>query len=127
LFIKIDDNLSDQSFQSSNSKLNYVSNSSFIEFNENCAATIDEHTFNLFEFDKIVGRDNTLSAITSYIFISLGLFTMFNYQKFEKFVDTIHHGYNKYIPYHNDLHAADVVQTCYIYLKYGNIIQVTRF
>jgi hypothetical protein len=112
------------SFESSNSKLNYVSNSSFIVFNENCASTIDEPNFNLFEFDKIVGRDNTLSAITCYMFISLGLFSLINYQKFEKFIDTIHQGYNKNIPYHNDLHAADVVQTCYIYLKYGNIIQV---
>ena len=111
-------------YESNLSKLNYISNGSLLNYSEGSASAIEELNFNIFELNEKVGRDNTLSTISCYIFITLGLYSFFNYEKFENFIDIIQKGYNKNNPYHNDLHAADVFQTCYLYLKYGNLIEV---
>jgi hypothetical protein len=54
----------------------------------------------------------------------MGLYSIIDYTKFENFIEHIAKGYYRKNPYHTDLHAADVEQTSYILLKYGNLIEV---
>lgn len=107
------------------SKLNYATNNvSFINFPEDCILAIEDPEFDIFQLDKTVGKENTLSTISCYIFITMGLYSFINYSNFENFIDYITKGYSRQNPYHTDLHAADVEQTCYIFLKYGHIKEV---
>jgi hypothetical protein len=80
--------------------------------------------FNIFHFDSFVMRENTLSTISSYIFMNSGLFTLINHKYFDNFIENIMKGYGRKNPYHNDLHAADVEQTIYIFNKYGFLEEV---
>jgi hypothetical protein len=88
---------------------------------------IDRPEFNIFLFDEQVGKENTLSMISCYIFLNLGLYSIIQYENFENFLEVIVKGYSRNNPYHNDLHAADVEQTCYIYQRYGNMKEVKNF
>jgi hypothetical protein len=74
---------------------------------------IDSFYFNVFEYAKEFGRENTLLNISDYIFNKHNLFCIVSPEKFSRFIDMIRVGYNPLLPYHNDMHAADVVQTCY--------------
>ena len=42
--------------------------------------------FNIFKLEKKVGRDNILPVIATYIFSTLGLFSIIDYVKFEPFI-----------------------------------------
>jgi hypothetical protein len=95
-----------------------------LNYSEESICDIEEPSFDIFKLDKAVGQENTLSTISSYIFITMGLYSFINYSNFENFVDLITKGYGRKNPYHTDLHAADVEQTCYIFLKYGDIKEV---
>ena len=46
---------------------------------------------------------------------------MVNENTFKSFIGEITNGYSRDIPYHNDLHATDVLQTLYVFLERGNI------
>jgi hypothetical protein len=91
----------------------------------NSITSIDSSDFNIFIFDQEVGKENTLSMVSCYIFLNQGLYSIIEYTHFENFLDLIVKGYNRKNSYHNDLHAADVEQTCYIYERYGNIKYVS--
>lgn len=93
----------------------------FITFSEESINKIETPDFNIFKLEEEVGAENTLSVVGCYIFTSYGLYSIIKYNKFEKFVQEITRGYIRSNPYHNDLHAADVTQTCMIYLKYAKI------
>jgi hypothetical protein len=107
-----------------NTRLNYLSSTNFLDIHEEIVTTIDSPEFDIFQFEKTVGKDNTLSSLSCYIFITNGYYSVVNYTHFENFLDLITKGYTRKSPNHNDLHAADVEQTCYIYLKYGEIKDV---
>ena len=66
-----------------------MSNGSFIVYSESSASAIEEPSFNIFELNDVGGRDNTLSTITCYIFITHGLYSFVNYEKFENFIYVI--------------------------------------
>lgn len=93
----------------------------FITFTEECINTIENQSFNIFKFESEVGAENTLIVISCYIFTTFGFYSIIKYGKFEKFIRAITKGYIRANPYHNDLHAADIVQTCMIYLMHGNL------
>lgn len=78
-------------------------------------------TFNIFLLEEKIGRENILPTISSFVFSSLGLFSVINYVKFETFVYKIVEGYSRKNPYHTDLHAADMVQTCLLFFLYGEL------
>lgn len=82
--------------------------------------TIDDINFNIFKFQEEVGHDLTLPAIGNYIFASNDLFDTLCYKNFEMFLTRTRLGYNNN-PYHNDIHAADVLQTCMMICKLGKI------
>ena len=98
----------------------------FLNINESLIKKIDSPSFNIFEFEKSVGQQHTLSTISYFIFSSLGLYSIIDYSNFENFLDQIAKGYNRKNPYHTDLHSADVEQTCFIYLKYGLLKEVFK-
>jgi hypothetical protein len=85
---------------------------------------IDSPDFNIFLFDEQVGKENTLSMISCYIFLNLGLYSIVQYEHFENFLELVFDGYSRNNPYHNDLHAADVEQTCYIFQRHGFMKEV---
>lgn len=93
----------------------------FISFSEESIAKIETPSFNIFKLEEEVGAENTLSVISCYLFTINGLYSLIRYDKFEKFIQAITKGYNRNNPYHTDLHAADISQTCMIFLKKGNI------
>ena len=112
-----------------NSKLNNMTNSnsnSYLNFSEDSIVTIQETTFDVFQLEKSIGKDNTLSTISCYIFIEMGLYSIINYSNFENFIELIRKGYNRKNSYHTDLHAADVQQTCYLFFRYGGLKDVLR-
>jgi hypothetical protein len=83
--------------------------------------SIEDISFNIFKFDVEVGRDLTLPAVSNYIFHMYDLFDTINSKNFETFVTRVRLGYNKN-PYHNDIHAADVLQTCAKVCSAGKIL-----
>ena len=93
----------------------------FIIFNEKLINNIENENFNIFELDKEVGREQTLGIICFYIFNSFGMYNLIRYPYFENFIIKISKGYIRENPYHNDLHAGDVTQTCMIFLRKGKI------
>ena len=84
--------------------------------------------FNIFEFEKLIRKENILPATGVYVFNYNKLFDLIPYEKFENCVYKIAQGYHRKNPYHNDLHAADILQTIFIYnnfSKFQNILKLT--
>lgn len=73
----------------------------FITFSEDTISKIETQEFNIFQLEKEVGQENTLSVVSCYIFTNYGLYSIINYNKFEKFVQEITKGYIRENPYHN--------------------------
>ena len=92
-----------------------------ITFNDECAKTIETPDFDIFSLENQVGQEHTLSVVSCYIFTTCGLYSLIQYKKLEEFVKEITKGYIRANPYHNDLHAADVTQTCFSYMKKTNL------
>ena len=83
--------------------------------------------FNIFKLEEKVGRDNILPVTTTYVFASLGLFSIIDYTKFEPFIFRVASGYHRQNPYHTDLHAADMVQSLLVYSLYGSLQKLLDF
>jgi hypothetical protein len=77
--------------------------------------------FDIFKLENKVGKENILPVTSTYIFVSLNLFSIIDYTKFENFIFKVANGYIRENPYHTDLHAADVVQSLLLYVIYGNL------
>jgi hypothetical protein len=75
--------------------------SSIIDISEETIATIEQPTFNIFQLESEVGKENTLSTISCYIFISMGLYSVISYSNFENFLQAVTKGYTRNNPYHN--------------------------
>ena len=87
----------------------------------------ESHKFNIFKLEEKVGRDNILPVTSTYVFASLGLFSVIDYTKFEPFIFRTASGYHRENPYHTDLHAADMVQTLLVYCLYANLQKLLDF
>ena len=87
---------------------------------------IDDKNFNIFEFEKKVGQENTLLLVGKYIFNYYKFNDIINQTKFDNWSQKIAKGYNRTNFYHHDLHAADITQTSYIYLKNGLIQEIAK-
>jgi len=83
--------------------------------------SIDSVDFNIFEYSDKFGRENVLINISDYIFEQYSLYCVINSKRFETFLDKIRVGYDYLLPYHNDLHAADVLQTCHLFSVMSNL------
>ena len=78
--------------------------------------SFESDSFNIFEFEKNIGKENILPSISIYVLNFYELFDeLIPYNKFEHFAYEITKGYHRENPYHNDLHAADMLQTIFNY------------
>ena len=91
---------------------------------DNIISIIESENFNIFNLEEKIGSENTLPVIGSYILKKYNLLSKINYEKFETFIEEIRKGYNRENPYHTDLHAADVTQTCLIYILKGKMKEI---
>lgn len=73
----------------------------FINFSQECISNIEDPTFDIFALENEVGPDNTLSVISCYIFTTMGLYSLIQYDKFELFIQSVAKGYKRENPYHN--------------------------
>ena len=87
---------------------------------------IDDKDFDIFEFEKKVGKENTLSLIGNYIFKYFSFEEILNHTKYQNWCQKISEGYNRNNFYHTDLHAADIVHTSFIYFKEGLINEIIK-
>ena len=87
---------------------------------------IDDKNFDIFEFEKKVGKENTLVLVSKYIFNYFNFGEIINQNKFDNWCDKIAKGYKRTNFYHHDLHAADITQTSYIYFKFGLIHEIAK-
>jgi hypothetical protein len=83
--------------------------------------------FDIFEIDGIVGK----KALRYVSFEVLNKFSFFeeilDETKYKNFIDRIAEGYNRNVVYHNDIHAADVLQTIFVMLEKGQLVSVNRY
>ena len=85
---------------------------------------INSIDFDTLKFCTETGRKSGLSAITLHIMTQLKLDSSnLNRQKLSKFLGVIYKGYRRDVEYHNDMHAADVLQMSYVFLTQGEILQ----
>ena len=64
--------------------------------------------------------------MTSEVFNEKNYFLkLLNREQFDLFMEKVTGGYNRKIPYHNDLHAADVFQTVYIMVTRCDLEEVS--
>ena len=88
---------------------------------------LENYDYDIFELNDLVERQ-------ALSFISLEIFTNLNYfddnileeNKFRSFIREITKGYHRNVTYHNDLHAADVLQTTYLLMMKGDVINVIK-
>ena len=97
------------------------------EIDSNLYLNIETQEFNIFNLEKKIGRENILPLIGYYIFNTFNFGLFINYNKFENWCKKISDGYIRNNYYHNDLHAADITQTCMLYFKLGEVDRVHNF
>ena len=88
---------------------------------------IETQEFNIFKLEKEIGRENILSLIGYYVFKYFSFDEIIKYNRFEKWSQKVADGYVRNNYYHNDLHAADVTHTCFLYFKLGEFETVHSF
>ena len=89
---------------------------------------VDSIDFDTLKFCKDTGRKAGLSSITIHIVTLLKLdVSMMNKEKLSKFLGQIYKGYNRDVEYHNDMHAADVLQMVYVFLTQGEMLSFAQF
>lgn len=92
-----------------------------LSFCYNSLEDIDDLQFNIFNHSKSLGK-SLLKSISYEIFNREGYFNdLLSAREYNCFIQEVTDGYNKNNPYHNDLHAADVLQTVYCMIVHGNI------
>ena len=86
---------------------------------------VETEDFNIFELDKNSSRKSLL-LIGCYIFNRFGFHNIIQYSMFENWCRKIAQGYNRKNPYHTDLHAGDVTQTCLTFFKIGKVNELSK-
>ena len=92
-------------------------NNRLIEVNIDDNKSIESDKFNIFQYEKRVGKNKILKVISTYAIGQTKLFYLIQESKFDNFVNEITRGYHRENPYHTDLHAADMVQSIFLYNK----------
>ena len=84
---------------------------------------IDTFDFDIFELNSVI-QNKILFYIANSIFIMMEIDYMLEKDKWINFITGIIKGYDRSIcKYHNDIHAANVFQTCFVLLFKGNLKQ----
>ena len=96
-----------------------------ILMNTSLLNNIETEDFDIFELDKKLNK-KTLVIIGNYIFNRFGFNNIIKYSMFENWCTKISEGYNRKNPYHTDLHAGDITQSCLVYFKCGKINEICK-
>jgi hypothetical protein len=83
-------------------------------------------SFNIHRVAEQIGRPVLLSVMTINAIKKLHLheaFDKIDYSRMSSFLSKIFQGYRRDVEYHNDLHAADVMQMCFLMLTSGGIVE----
>ena len=94
--------------------INLISNSNF-----------ESKDFDIFNFESSVGKEHTLLLISSFIFNKFDFSKIVKQKKFLTWTKNIASGYSRKNPYHTDLHAADVTQTCFLSLLQEGVKEIS--
>ena len=87
---------------------------------------MSQNSFNIHRFSDKIGRKATLSVMTISCIKQLGLdqdMKRLDWHRMTTFLSKIYEGYRRDVEYHNDLHAADVMQMCFIMLTEGGMLE----
>lgn len=84
---------------------------------------LSSFNFDIFIFD-LLSAGQSLHFILNHIFQKHNLYDVINEKKYNNFIVNITKGYNRKVPYHNDLHGADVLQTVYNIIYQANVINL---
>ena len=84
---------------------------------------VDDWTFDSFELDR-VACGKPLSCLSFFLFKKMGLIDKLrlNEVKLSRWLQRIEEGYSS-SPYHNKIHAADVLRTYHVVLNRGQVLQ----
>ena len=87
----------------------------YIQQFEEHLANCSELEFNTHTVFEKIGRKNALSVMTVHIMqrFNLDKVTQINQSTLSRFLGRIYKGYRRDVQYHNDIHAADVLQMTY--------------
>ncbi len=84
----------------------------------------NDFDFNIFEFDSYAGK-KTLMLLSYEVLERYMLFEdILNDKVFRNFINAISEGYYRDVVYHNDIHAADVLQSCSAMFHNANLALV---
>ena len=89
-------------------------------------AKIETKDFDIFNYESKVGPENLLYLISSYIYTKFNFSKLIKQTKFGNWSKKIAAGYLRSNPYHNDRHAADVTQTCFLYLLQDGVKNIAK-
>lgn len=112
------------SYTNTNKNINKKSKNKLAILDESILNSINEKDFDIFKYENYVGKANVLPYLSINIFFNYSLYNIVKINYFENFLEHIRTGYLEKNPYHNDIHAADVLQTCYSMLMHSNIIEI---
>ena len=108
-----------------NSNVNINLGISGFNLNLSLLNDIEKEDFDIFELDRKSNK-KSLYLISNYIFNRFGFNNIINYSMFENWSTKISNGYNRGNPYHTDLHAGDITQSCLVYFKSGKINKICK-
>ena len=77
----------------------------------------DSIDFDLFKFRTKVGHKKVLQIIAFDSFTRCGVLNLLDVGRTEKFLKEVSNTYQEYVPYHNDLHGADVLQMASVFVQ----------
>lgn len=83
----------------------------------------DSFDFNIFDYISKVGRENVLGTISKVLMTQYDFFSFIHKDYFNVFIDKIRTGYDYLVPFHNDLHASDVLQTTHVIISHAHFLK----
>lgn len=85
---------------------------------------MNKFDFDVFRFDEIT-KNKSLFYFTYELFANYNFFSFVEEQNFKEFISAIKKGYTRSNPYHNDIHALDVLQSCLAIVDNGKLAKVS--
>ena len=133
LYINIYEQKKNNSHVSTDTKTNEENNKPIIiekesvnnDLNMSLLYNIETEDFDIFDLDKKSNK-KSLILIGNYVFNRFGFNNIIKYSMFENWCKKISNGYNRKNPYHTDLHAGDITQSCLVYFKCGKINEICK-
>lgn len=89
---------------------------------------IESFDYNIFDLDDLLDKQ-TIMHLSLEIFRKFKFFEegLLKEDKYTNFIKEVINGYDRNVTYHNDLHAADVLQTTYVIIQRGFLKTVNNY